>query len=419
VPIIISADNEIVAGEARVLAAREAGLSSVPAIRVTDLTKTQLRGFRLSDNKLASLSNWNDPNVALEFQELLEVNFDIELTSFSTAEIDRRLEVVTTTDEPDPADEAIERPVLPVSRRGDVWVLGGHRLHCGDATTAEAYVVVMGDCRARLIFQDPPYNQKVSHISGLGKVKHREFAMASGEMPEEQFISFLDKVLGLGAEWLIDGAIAYTCMDWRHWYELSVAHRRAKLKLVNVCIWNKMTGGMGSFYRSQHECVAVLKKGSAPHVNNIQLGATGRYRTNVWNYPGLAGFGKGRDADLAAHPTVKPVALVADAIRDASNRGDIVLDPFSGSGTTILAAERTGRQARAIEIDPAYVDVGIRRWEAMTGKLAVLEATGQPFSEVAAARSDAGQIEPATNSVPYRVRRRSRTTMMQPESVEG
>ncbi len=420
-PIIISADNEIVAGEARVLAARQAGFSSVPAIRVTDLSKTQLRGFRLSDNKVASLSDWIDPNLAAEFKELLELNYDIGFTSFSTAEIDRRLEVVITTAEPDPADAAVERPALLVSRRGDVWVLGRHRLHCGDSTTAEAYVVVMGDGRARLIFQDPPYNLRVSHVSGLGKVKHREFTMASGEMPEEGFIAFLEKALNLGAAWLVDGGIAFTCMDWRHWFELSVAHRRANLKLLNVCIWDKVSGGMGSFYRGQWEAVAVLKKGSEPHINNIRLGATGRYRTNLWRYPGLAGFGKGRDEALASHPTVKPVSLVADAIRDASNRGDIILDPFSGSGTTILAAERTGRRGCAIEIDPAYVDVGVRRWEAMTGKRAVLEATGQTFSEVAAARSHAGQVgpEPGTSSISHRVRHRTRTTTVQPQRVEG
>lgn len=411
VPILITADSEIIAGEARVAAAREAGLLSVPAIRITGLSDKEIKAFRIADNKLASLGDWAEPELKLELQELLDLDFEVEFTGFSTAEVDILLDTTSSSrGQIDPADQLIPMPASATARVGDTWLLDKHRLHCGDARDVEAYTAAMAGEKARLVCQDPPYNVLIcGHAGGLGKVKHREFAMASGEMSDDQFTQFLETGFTAVTTCLIDGGLIYTCMDWRHLLELYTAQRRARLSLLNLCIWNKQTAGMGSFYRSKYEAVAICKFGKNPHINNVQLGATGRYRTNVWDYPGVAGFRKGRAEDLAAHPTCKPVALFADIIRDASHHGDVVLDPFCGSGTTILAAERTDRRARAIEIDPIYVDVAIRRWETLTHKRATLEATGQSFKEVAAARScDEPQMEDVEAQSVVHVRRRTR-----------
>ena len=265
--------------------------------------------------------------------------------------------------------------------------IGAHRLYCGDALTAETYEALLGENRADLVFSDPPYNVPIAgHVSGLGKARHREFAMASGEMSKDEFTIFLKTALNLMARFSRDGSIHFICMDFRHMAELLEAGSEAYAELKNLCIWDKQSGGMGSLYRSQHELVFVFKSGKVPHVNNVQLGRYGRYRTNIWSYPGLNGFGRRRGESLAAHPTVKPVSLVADAIRDCSKRGDLVLDPFAGSGTTTLAAERTGRRAAAVELDPAYVDLAIQRWERLTGDTALLDGDGRPFSAIAAER---------------------------------
>ena len=246
-----------------------------------------------------------------------------------------------------------------------------------------------------LVFTDPPYNVPIDgHVCGLGRVRHREFAMGVGETAAEEFAAFLGVTLGHMAGHCRDGAILFLCMDWRHLEELSAAGRQAGLELKNVCVWNKSNGGMGSFYRSKHELVFVYKQGTAPHVNSFGLGDTGRYRTNVWDYPGISSIGASRSSEQAMHPTVKPVALVADAIRDCSRRGDIVLDPFAGSGTTLIAAQMTGRAARLIEFDPHYCDTIIRRFEAFTGKKAVLEETGQAFEDLLELRRGVGGDTP-------------------------
>ncbi len=245
------------------------------------------------------------------------------------------------------------------------------------------YAVLMGDDVADIVFTDPPYNVPIDgHVSGMGRVRHREFMMASGEMTQDEFTQFLAASLRNIAAHLKDGAIAYVCMDWRHLGELIAASKDVFSELKNVCVWNKNNGGMGTFYRSKHEMVLVFKKGSAPHVNNFGLGEGGRYRTNVWDYPGVSSVGEGRAEALEMHPTVKPVALVADALRDCSKRGQIVLDPFAGSGTTLIAAETCGRIARVMELDPAYCDIIVQRYSRFTGKPAVLRATGETFDDV-------------------------------------
>ncbi len=389
-PVLISDDGEIIAGHGRVEAAKLLGLETVPAVRLSHLNEAQRRAYVLADNKLALNAGWDQEMLAIEFQALIDLDFDLDLTGFAAAEIELTLDSYRESDPdstPGPEDE-IPLVVGPtVSRAGDLWILGRHRLLCGDARNAEDYTRLMGGRTADLIFTDPPYNVRINgHVSGLGRARHREFAMASGEMDEAGFTAFLTETLGAAAKVSRNGTIAFVCMDWRHMGELLAAGRSVFSDLKNVCIWNKSNGGMGTFYRSKHEMVFVFKVGTAAHVNNFGLGDTGRYRTNVWDYPGVSSIGAEREAALEMHPTVKPTALVADAIKDCSKRGGLVLDPFAGSGTTLIAAETCGRAARLIELEPLYCDTIIRRWEGLIGKCATLTDTGACFEDVEAER---------------------------------
>ncbi|HZH47683.1 MAG TPA: site-specific DNA-methyltransferase, partial [Roseococcus sp.] len=291
----------------------------------------------------------------------------------------------------DPADiVTLPAPGPAVTQRGDLWVLGRHRLLCGDALDPEAYAQLMGADKAAMVFTDPPYNVPIAgHVCGAGAIQHREFAMATGEMDEQGFTAFLTTVLGHLARHSQDGAIHFVCMDWRHLGELLAAGRAVYSELKNLIVWNKTNAGMGTFYRSKHELVFAFKHGTAPHVNTFELGQHGRHRSNVWDYPGVNSFRPDRLEELRMHPTVKPVAMVADAIRDCSRRGEAVLDAFCGSGTTLVAAERAGRVGRALEIDPAYVDTAVRRWQALTGEAATHAETGLAFDAVAAERAAA------------------------------
>ena len=341
----------------------------------------------IAQSRLIERGEWDERLLGEILRDLTvqELDFELEVTGFDVPEIDILIEGLGVPgDEPDPADEL--PPTGPaVSRQGDIWILDGHRIFCGDALKPESFATVLGEERAAVVFTDPPYNVPIlGNVSGLGKVKHRDFQMASGEMTEAQFTAFLGGPLGLCAEWSVDGSLHYICMDWRHAHELIVTGRRVYDQQVNLCVWTKTNAGMGSFYRSQHELVFVFRKGRGPHRNNVQLGRFGRSRTNVWTYPGANTFGRnGEEGDLLAlHPTVKPVALVADVLLDASARGEIVLDPFFGSGSTAIAAEKVGRRAAGIEIDPLYVDIAIRRWERWTGQSARLANDGRTFSEI-------------------------------------
>lgn len=283
-----------------------------------------------------------------------------------------------------------------VSRLGDIWELGRHRLICGDARDAEVMQRLLKNGQADMVFTDPPYNVPIDgHVCGLGSVKHREFAMAAGEMSEAEFTRFLEDGCRAMARVMRDGAIAFVCMDWRHMGELLAAGKAAFTELKNLVVWNKSNGGMGAFYRSKHELIFVFKHGTAPHTNSFGLGDSGRYRTNVWDYAGISSISASRSDELAMHPTVKPVALIADAIKDCSRRGEIILDPFAGSGSTLIAAEKTGRSARLVELDPLYCDTIVRRWEAVTGKRAMLTACGRAFEDVAALRAADAQLEEA------------------------
>ncbi|WP_431285577.1 site-specific DNA-methyltransferase [Humitalea sp. 24SJ18S-53] len=392
-PVLIDDDGGIVAGHGRVAAAKLLGLDVVPVVALGDLTAKERQAYALADNKLALNAGWDQELLAVEFRELIDAGFELELTGFSLAEVDFTLDLASQNrpGKDDPvADQIPTTPEHAVSRPGDLWRLGRHQLLCGDARDASHLDRLMQGREVGLVFTDPPYNVPIDgHVSGLGRVRHREFAMGVGEMAEEEFSRFLASALANMAGHCRDGAILYVCMDWRHLQELSVAGRQSGLELKNLRVWNKTNGGMGSFYRSKHELIFVFKHGAAPHVNSFGLGDTGRYRTNVWDYPGISSIGPGRASEQAMHPTVKPVALVADAIRDCSRRGDSVLDPFAGSGTTLIAAQMTGRVAHLIEYDPAYCDTIIRRFEGYTGKEAVLADGSETFEAVSASRLSA------------------------------
>jgi 16S rRNA G966 N2-methylase RsmD len=391
-PVLIDDANGIIAGHGRVAAAKTLGRVTVPTIKLSGMSEAEIRAYVIADNKLAENAGWDRNLLAIEFQYLasLDLDIDLSITGFELPEIDviiGALSLDGKDGKPDPADEVpAVAPGPATTRPGDVWSIGHHRLICGDSTMAATYAALLGEERAQMVFTDPPYNVPISgHVSGLGKVQHREFAMASGEMSPAAFTEFLTTVFRHLAAISIDGAIHYQCMDWRHMAEMLAAGEAAYSELKNLCVWAKSNGGMGSLYRSQHELVFVFKSGTAPHINNVELGKHGRYRTNVWSYPGVNAFGGHRD-DLELHPTVKPVALVTDAILDCSKRKGIVLDAFAGSGTTLIAAERTGRRGYGVEIDPLYCDVILRRMKKVCRLDATLEATGQTFAEVEAER---------------------------------
>ncbi|MDZ5699848.1 DNA methyltransferase [Chelativorans sp. M5D2P16] len=357
-PVLVSDDHTIVAGHGRVEAARLIGLTEVPVRKLSHLSREEIRAYILADNKLAENAGWDRELLAVEMQGLIDLDFDIEVLGFSTTEIDLIIDGEAAEKRgPDPRLDAPE-PVAEgpaVTRKGDIWQLGPHRLLCADARSADEVGRLLGGECATMMFTDPPYNVPINgHVSGLGRIRHREFALASGEMDEAAFTAFLRRSLETAVAHLKGGAIAYVCMDWRHMRELLEAGHAVFDELKNLCVWNKTNGGMGSFYRSKHELVFVFKKGGAAHINNFGLGDSGRYSTNVWDYPGISSLGATRDEELAMHPTVKPVVLVADAIRDCSWRGNLVLDIFGGSGSTLIAADQCGRAARLVEIDPLW-----------------------------------------------------------------
>jgi DNA modification methylase len=382
-PILLDSNGYVLAGHGRLEAATSLGIERVPTIRLDQMTEAEKRAYVLADNKLAENAGWDRELLAIELKYLVELDFDFDVTvtGFETPEIDLLLQ--GDSNAADSEEDQIPELEPPVSRLGDLWILGKHRLLCADATKAESFELLMGGQPAQLVFIDPPYNVRIDgNVSGLGSIKHREFAMASGEMSEAEFINFLKTVFSHLVAHSANGSIHFVCMDWRHTFELLSAGRVSYAELKNLCVWNKKNGGMGSLYRSKHELVFVFKNGAAPHINNIELGRHGRWRSNVWDYAGVNSMRKGRLEELAMHPTVKPIAMVADAILDCSKRRGIVLDCFGGSGTTLMAAEKTGRHGYLVELDPTYVDVTIRRYQKLTGKSAVDAKSHRKFDEV-------------------------------------
>lgn len=384
-PVLIDRKNTIIAGHGRVEAAKLLIMGKVPTVRLESLSEEQIRAYVLADNKLAENAGWDNSILAIELQHLLTIDdqIDITVTGFEVPEIDLILQ--EGTEEEDTEDNLGElEPGPSVATVGDIWQLGKHRLLCGSSLEAESFEKLMAGQKADVVFTDPPYNVRIDgHVTGRGSNQHREFAMASGEMSEPQFTAFLSKSLQLLADHSTSGSVHFICMDWRHVKEILAAGERIYESLLNLCVWVKDNGGMGSFYRSRHELVFVFRNGKESHRNNVQLGRFGRNRTNVWEYPGINTMSKFSEEGnlLALHPTVKPVQLIADAILDCSARGDIVLDGFLGSGSTLVAAERVGRTCYGIELDPLYIDVAIRRWQRYTGENAVLEETGELFQE--------------------------------------
>jgi DNA modification methylase len=373
-PILIDPDGGIIAGHGRLLAAKALALREVPTITLEGLSEAQKRALRLADNKIALGAGWDVDLLKLELGELstLDVGFDLSVTGFSTGEID-----VALNGAPDPDDEVIPAvPETPRTRRGDVWILGDHRVGCGDGRDLAFLQAVIGKSTSvDAAFLDPPYNVRINgHANARGR--HREFAMASGEMTDAAFQAFLADSLGACAKVSRDGAVHFVCMDWRHMDAVGSVGNKVYGELLNLCVWNKSNAGMGSLYRSKHELVFVFRVGAAPHFNAVELGKHGRNRTNVWDYASVNSLAGSRREDLALHPTVKPTALVADAIQDVTRRGELVLDTFLGSGTTLIAAERTGRRFRGLDIDPGYVDVAVERWSAMTGGTPRLDPGG-------------------------------------------
>jgi DNA modification methylase len=400
VPIVADENGMILCGHGRREAARTEGLDQVPVIFLEGLSDARKRALVLADNKITENAGWDRERLAVDLPELAELlideDLDISITGFEPVEIDQ---VITDFEEDstDPADtiESAWQAAQVVSKPGDLWQLGSHRLLCGDARNKDHVDRLMAGDRADASFTDPPYNVRVKDIVGRGRVKHGEFAMASGEMSRSDFIAFLEETLGRAAGVSRDGAVHYVCMDWRHIGELIEASRAVYGEMLNLVVWAKSNAGQGSFYRSQHELIGVFRIGDAQHLNNVELGRHGRSRSNVWNYAGVNTFRAGRMDELAAHPTVKPIAMVADALKDCTRRGDAVLDTFAGAGTTILAAERVGRLAYALELEPKYVDVAIRRWQAFTRRDAVHADTGQTFEEVA---DDRNKPQPAPSA---------------------
>ena len=388
VPILMDERRVVIAGHGRYAAAKLLGHKKVPAIEVQGLSEAKRRALALADNKIAENAGWDRELLAAELPELAELlvveNLDIAITGFAPVEIDQ-LTADFEDDPSDPADTVDPRwaTAVPASKPGDLWQLGHHRILCGDARAADDLACLMGGSQAAMAFLDPPYNVRVCDIVGRGRVKHSEFAMASGELARADFVEFLKRTLAAAAAVSRDGAVHFVCMDWRHIGELLEAGGAVYGDVLNLAVWVKSNAGQGSFYRSQHELVGVFRVGQEPHLNNVELGRHGRSRSNVWHYAGVNTFRAGRLDELQSHPTVKPVALVADAMKDCTRRGDIVLDTFCGSGTTILAAERVGRRAYALEIESRFVDIAIRRWQAFSRKDAIHAETGHTFDEVA------------------------------------
>jgi DNA modification methylase len=402
VPILIDDRQNVVAGHGRLLAARKLGRNIVPVIRLNHLSESQYAAFLIADNRLTENSSWDEQLLGEQLKVLseLELDFDLEVTGFEMAEIDVLIDGFETISEPDPDDRlpAIESSAISVA--GDLWQLGKHRVLCGNSLMSESYDRLMDGAKADLVITDPPYNVAIDgHASGLGRTRHREFAMASGEMSAGEFTEFLRKAMTLSRQSSQPGSLAHYFMDWRHMKQILTAGLDVYGELMNLCVWAKNNAGMGSFYRSAHELIFLFKNGGASHRNNIQLGKFGRYRTNVWNYPSANTFSRsGPEGDLLAqHPTPKPVSLIADAIRDSTARGGLILDPFLGSGTAVIAAERTGRVCYGMELDPLYLDALIRRWQRLTKRDAIHLESGESFAVRAACKAGQDTERSETN----------------------
>ncbi|MCW1924262.1 site-specific DNA-methyltransferase [Luteolibacter arcticus] len=388
VPVLVDANNRLICGHGRVAASKLLGIDSVPAIRAADLDDAKIRAYMIADNRLTEVAEWDDALLAENFKILsdLDLDFDLEVTGFDYGDIEGLLSLNEDDASDDPPVPSVES--LPsVARQGDLWMLGEHRILCGDSLDRSSYRKLFpGKTRASIVFTDPPYNLPAKDIGKTCEASHGDFAMGAGEMTPAEFQGFLETIFDHLGSFSRSGSIHYICMDWRHAPELIAAGKASYSEWKNLCVWTKSAGGMGTFYRSQHELVFVFKSGSGKHQNHFELGQHGRHRTNVWTYPSVMHLkeedgDKGGKEALHLHPTIKPVAMVEDALKDCSKRGEIVLDPFLGSGTTLIAAEKTGRVCHGIELSPRYVDVVVTRWQEWTGQDAVHSETGLTYQE--------------------------------------
>ena len=401
VPILVDGDLNVIAGHGRLRAARRLRWSEVPTIQLERLSETQRRAFAIADNRLTEVAAWDDRLLAEQLLKLTSValDFDIETIGFDISEIDLRIESLSaiTMSASEPAIPDVRGPA--VTRVGELWLLGRHRVLCGDAREAAAHAELMGTERAAAAFSDPPCDAAIDGAgSGLGRAPRRECATAAGETTSEAaFAEFLAVTFERMKASSHPGSPAFICMDWRRLVEILTAAELASLDMLDLCVWAKPNAGRGSLYRSQHELVFVFKLGTGPDRDDVQPGACGRKRSNLWAYAAAPGFGRtGEEGRLAAlRPTVKPTAMIADAILDVTRRGDIVVDPFLGGGATLMACERTGRRCCGIELDPLSCDVIVRRWQAHSGGSARLAGAGDRFDDVSTARGRAAADEEA------------------------
>lgn len=385
-PVIVTENDEVVLNVVTVLAARKMKLPQIPTVRIRDLTPVQLRVLRIGAAKLASLSEFDEAELALEFQEL-ETLVDLDETAFDVAERDQIIEAATAASrDKDDIIPPVEGPAI--SALGDIWEFeGGHRFLVGDARRALNHQLLMGTAEAAIVSSDVPYGVAINgHVSGGGRIRHREFVCGGAEMSDRDFERFLKTVIRQMAAFTVPGGAVFLFIDWRHLEVMLRAGRENGLILKNFAVWKKTVAGMGSLYRSQHELIPVFQNGEGVMTNNNRMGETGRHRSNVWDFPGANSMRRGRLEDLKDHPTIKPVAMIEEILRDCSRPGEIVLDPFLGSGTTILAAHRSRRIGYGMELDPLYADVIVRRLKRIAGLEARLAVTGETFEEVAARR---------------------------------
>lgn len=377
-PVLLDEKRNIIAGELRLLAAKELGFTQIPAIILENLTPEEADAIRILDNKIAEDGGWNFENLKEEIEKLMKFDVTFEDLGFDTVDYD---EIFLVNDSEKnkvhndgKEDETwLDANIPPKVKLGDLWRLGDHFVYCGDSLLVRSFEILMQGELAQIVITDPPYNCRINgHVCGLGKTQHEEFAMASGEMTDSEFAEFISNFMQNLVKFSCDGSLSYIFMDWAGLNTLLTQGKKHYTELKNIAVWNKLVGGMGAMYRSQHETIPIFKKGKAKHQNHIQLGKNGRYRTNVWDYPGVRATNPASLELLKLHPTCKNIAMCHSILLDASSKNDIVLDCFGGSGSILLAAERCKRRARLIEISPRYVDVTIYRWEKETGKTAKL-----------------------------------------------
>ena len=396
VPILIDVTGAIIAGHARVSAAKRLGYQELPALRLEHLSPIEVRALRLADNRLAELSEWNKEVLAIELKDLIEFDFDVSLSGFESPQVDillnQQFPVIgsTAADDMPPV-----QPGAPVTRLRDLWVLDEHRVLCGDACNSDHYQGLLGEVRPHAMFADAPYNIPVDGtISGAGRIKHREFVQGSGEMSAAEYAAFISRFVASATGYTADGSVHFHCIDWRQLCLYEQACKPHYAAHLNTITWVKPNAGMGSLYRSQSEFVLAFRSGQSRHTNNIELGRHGRNRSNVWFYEGCNSINPARRRELLLHPTPKPVEMIADAIRDVTHRGQSVLDPFLGSGSTLIACEKTERACFGIELDPLYVDVIVRRWQEHTGRKARHLNTGLTFDQTAESRGTVRLLPP-------------------------